>query len=341
MKKSNEVFRFCYIRVEGFSELVYPDKAPSLYKPYFEGHGGEMYNLLMDVIFRGYESNWTAIYASSFGSKDKDGSYTGCMASLMNNETDAAMILVDYPTDHFETVLPYRILTETQVKMLTAYTPHGKNITGSYVDIGKTAMASFKIDVYLMALFIVILGSLAFLFSRTWRSTNRNYSWHQSFFDSFSHIFLYDFEDFDEAFERIVSMTLTFTGFMLILYWSNLMSTELIVVPSPVTIDNYQQALDKPGLTVHFLELMTDHLEFRDGDRGSIERRLWQEKVYDVPGAPTFVVTGKPGTLRIMMAVLSKAIKKDAVLMASDLVMESVVTFVCGLKVCFQLLRYT
>ena len=314
-------------------------KKRGLVRPAFKGGAAPIFDFLSEQAFHGHENyNWTGVIAHEFGSKFENGSYSGCMGSMMRNESDMAVTPIDYPIDNFEYIVPYQVLFETPIQVLSPYII--KNDSAVAVDILQTSMLSFGIDVWTVTLLVFILGSFAFyvrrflLLSSKEISRNNNKHIADSFFDSFAHIMLMDFEDFFDAFGKITSITLTFAGFMLIQYWQDFMSTDLFIVAKPETIDNYKDILKRQGLSVHFLSQLTDYLEFRDAPKGTVQKLIWDTKQDTTGTVPTlFDVTRN--VVGNSFTMLSKAVEGNVAFLLSQFLMPALVSAVCKAKGAF------
>ena len=315
-------------------------KKRGLVRPVFKGGAAPLFDFLSEQVFHGNENyNWTAVIAHEFGSKFENGSYSGCMGSMMRNESDMAVTPIDYPIDNFEYIVPYQVLFETPIQVLSPYI--NKNDSAVAVDILQTSMLSFGIDVWTVTLLVFILGSVAFyvrrflVFSSKEISRNNNKHIADSFFDTFAHLMLMDFEDFSDTFGKIISITLTFAGFMLIQYWQDSMSTDLFIVDKPETIDNYNDILKRQGLSVHFLGQLTDYLEFRDAPNGTLQRLIWDTKQDTTGTVPTlFDVTRNIEGNSFTM--LSKAVEGNVAFLLSQFLMPALVSAVCKAKGAFN-----
>ena len=328
--------RLCFTQVPGVMELMAKEEAKKelgLTRPKFKGGIAPIFDFMSEQIFHGNENhNWTLVTAHEFGSKFENGSYSGCMGSMMRNQSDLALTTNDYPIDNFESVVPYQVLLEAPIQILSSYTIN--NNTAVAVDILRTSMLSFGIDVWTATLLIFILGSFAFyvrkvfVFSSKEISGNNNKHIADSFFDSFAHLTLMDFEDFSDAFGKVISITLTLTGFWLIQYWQDLMSTDLFIVAKPETIDNYNDILNRQGLNVHFLALLTDHLEFRNAPNGTIQRMIWDTKQDTTGKAPTLLDVTQ-NIVDNSVTLMSKSLDGKFVFLVSQFLMPIVISSAC------------
>ena len=313
-------------------------KKLGLVRPVFTGGAAPLFDFLFEQGFHGNENyNWTAVIAHEFGSKFENGSYSGCMGSMIRNESDVAVAPIDYPIDNFESVIPSQALFEAPIAILSPYII--KNESAVEVDFLRASMFTFGIDVWTVTLLIFILGSLSFYVRKIFLSSekisrNNKKDIFDSFYDSFAHLMLVDFEDFEDAFGKITSITLTFAGFMLILYWQNLMSTDLFIVEKPETIDDYKDILKREGLHVHFLAQLTDYLEFRDAPNGTLQRLIWDTK-QDTTGITPTLFDASRNIIGNSVRMLSKALEGKVVFLVSQFLMSAMVSSVCKIKGAF------
>ena len=310
-----------------------------LTRPKFKGGVAPILDFLSEQIFHGNENyNWTAVTAHEFGSKFQNGSYSGCMGSMMKNESDLALTTTDYPIDNFESVVPLQPLLEAPTQILSPYTIDNKIAVA--VDVLRTSMLSFGIDVWTATILIYILGFLAFYFRKILvlspKEISRNNNRHiaDSFFDSFAHLMLMDFEDFSDAFGKVISITLTFGGFILMEYWKDLMSTDLFIVGKPETIENYNDILKRQGLSVHFVAQLTDYVEFRDAPNGTIQKLIWDTKQDTTGTAPTLLDVTRDIVGSLVKGLL-KALEGKGVLLLSQFLMPIMASTACKMKVGF------
>ena len=336
------VYRFCFTQVYGMIEIMDKEEAKKkrgLVRPAFKGGAGPIFDFLSEQAFHGNENyNWTAIIAHEFGSKFANGSYSGCMGSMMRNESDMAIVPIDYPIDNFESVVPYQVLFEAPTQILSSYII--KNERGVEVDILKDSMVTFGIDVWTATLLVFILGSFAFYvrkilllsLKKITRDNKKNIC--DSFFDSFAHLMLMDFEDFEDAFGRFTSITLTFAGFMLSLYWQNLMSTDLFIIDKPPTIDNYKDILKRGDLHIHFLAQTTDYLEFRNAPNGTLQRLIWDTK-QDTTGTVPTLFDATRNIVDNAMRMMSNAVEGKVAFLVSQFLIPALVSAVCTAKGAF------
>lgn len=118
--KSSGLYRFCTVILPGMGNFIDKSKAPSTDRPYYEGPAASTVNFMIEMTFKGIETNWTIVESTDLGTKTEEG-FTGCLASLINNESDTAVGYVDYPTDDFEHIVPYQIENQFPTEFITGY----------------------------------------------------------------------------------------------------------------------------------------------------------------------------------------------------------------------------
>ena len=314
-------------------------KKLGLVRPVFKGGAAPIFNFLSEQAFHGNENyNWTAVIAHEFGSKFENGSYSGCMGSMMRNESDMAVAPIDYPIDNFESVVPFQALFEAPIQILSPYII--KNNSAVEVDFFAASMFNFGIDVWTATLLVFILGSFAFyirkvlLLSSMEISGNNNKKMADSFFDSFAHLMLMDFEDFLDASGKIISITMTFAGFMLIQYWQDSMSTDLFIVDKLETIEGYKDILKRQGLSVHFLGQLTDYLEFKDAPNGTVQKLIWDTK-QDTTGTVPTLFDATRNIEGNSFRIMPKALEGNVAFLLSQFLMPVLISAVCKAKGAF------
>ena len=57
-------------------------------------------------------------------------------------------------------------------------------------------------------------------------------------------------------------MTITF--FLISIFYLNLMSTNLVIIEKPITMDTYEDLMSFPNMTTVFMEALPDINEFRE-----------------------------------------------------------------------------
>ena len=124
---------------------------------------------------------------------------------MMRNESDMTVAPIDYPIDNFESVVPFQVLFEAPIQILSPYII--KNESAVEVDFLRSSMTTFGIDIWILILLIFILGSFAFYVRKILDSSEKIIRDNKknicdSFFDSFAHLMLMDFEDFGDAFGK-------------------------------------------------------------------------------------------------------------------------------------------
>ena len=335
-------YRFCFTQVCRMVELIDKEEAKKnrgLVRPAFKGGAAPIFNFLSEQVFHGNENyNWTAVIAHEIGSKFENGSYSGCMGTMMRNESDMTVAPIDYPIDNFESVVPFQALFEAPIQILSPYII--KNDSAVEVDFFAASMFNFGIDVWTATLLVFILGSFAFyirkvlLLSSKKITRNNNKQIADSFFDSFAHLMLMDFEDFSDAFGKITSITLTFAGFMLIQYWQDLMSTDLFIVDKLETIEGYKDILKRQGLNVHFVAQLTDYLEFKDAPNGTLEKLIWDTK-QDTTGTVPTLFDATRNIVENSVRMLQKALEGNVVFLLSQFLMPALVSAMCQAKGAF------
>jgi hypothetical protein len=316
-----------------------PERAPSKDRPYFQGSFQQVFSVLTDIVFYKRRSNWTVIVASEVGSKDNQGTYSGCLGTLTRNESDVAVALVDYPTDMFELLIPFQVITEDPVSITSAYTVKKAQKLISN-DIIQASFHSFKSDLWNVILLAVILGGLVLFLLKTAlqrRMKQRRASvWSNlstSVFESFAHFLNQEYGDFADMKGKLISLTLAMGGFLLIVYWCNLMSGDLVIMPQPQTIDTFEQISERKNFSVYFIAPFTDYLDFKDADEGTVYKQIWEKNANK--GKNIIEVDKDLGNILDYYEILLSGARGDVGIFITRLFMSGLVSSLCNLKSSF------
>ena len=103
-------------------------------------------------------------------------------------------------------------------------------------------------------------------------------------YDVLTHMFQVETIDYDTISMRIVSIFLTMLSFYIITYFSNLMSTDMVLDEEPAIIRSYADLLSRKKIQMVFLEMHDDHKGFEYAPPGSVKHQLWQKSLQSVNG---------------------------------------------------------
>lgn len=270
------VLRTCFVGAPNFVE---GDGSGEVHteRPMLTGiFGSNAYGLYEVMTPEGY--NHSLIQAEVDGSFDeKTGEYQGCLRSIFRNESDLAIVVVDYPTRDFDQINPYIIIHEHPMTIFQGY--NKTSMTG-YTDILVSSTPAFDPDLWLLSLFSVLIMMSIFQtkvkLQRLSQRLNRFISQTQlndyTVYEVLSLFIQQESFDYQDRLRKYLSILITMESFVLINYYCNHMSTDQVVVPKPDIVMSYADFADRPQLLPVFLSTMTDFHFFK---LGKPELRQW------------------------------------------------------------------
>ena len=262
--------RVCTVKIDPF---FYPKKYIPLnevtnLKLAFDGYLRFIPNFFADMTW--YSNvNYTLTLTDSFGND-------GCEGSISRNESDVALGMVDYPIKHdYHQMNPAITVYDEPIVIIQTY--NRSNQEQKLADIFKTSLESFSPSLWmLIAFFVFIMGILLSVRRLFLKKEMKEDDLRHPYFEAVSCFVQQDQKDYPDSYRRILTLVTSVASFILIIgYFCNLMSTEMVIVEKPVVINNYEEILAKPGLLTYFAKILADYEHFREADEGSIEHKLW------------------------------------------------------------------
>ena len=228
--------------------------------------------LYLSSLFGHPAPNMSLVFESGTGSVANDGSLSGCYGSVYNNQSDVSYTPVEYPISDFDKIDPVQVYYEGPLVMLSVYKVDGKESI-VFADLLLSSLNSFDMFVWS----VVVLSFFVFaalLFLRKFLQKTAEYS---PVFETFTHLIGQDSTDYSDRSGRVISFIMTISFFLILVYYLNLMSTELVVVTKPKTINNYRDIINAKEMTVMFSAISYDTREFVEAQEGSIQEQFWKK----------------------------------------------------------------
>jgi len=106
MASSN--IRICFVEIPGALERAIP-KGCDDRGCYFRGVAGPAFSMMTnDIMWQKERFNATVKFYDSFGVREPDGSYSGCLGSMVRNETDISAAIMNYPCKLSDYLLTFK-----------------------------------------------------------------------------------------------------------------------------------------------------------------------------------------------------------------------------------------
>ena len=207
-------------------------------------------------------------------------SMMGWYRSIRDNQSDFTPVPVRYPIKNFDRVKPVQVFFEKPVSVLSTYKVDDK-FTIIYADLLKDSLKSFDFTVWsavvsLLFIFVALLVLRWLLNSLKEDNKQGNGLEDSPFFETFSHLIGQVSSNFLDRPGTFISFIMTLGFFLILVFYLNLMSTDLVVENKPPVIGNYRDIMDKENYTVGLLAGMPDVKEFEDAEPGTIQDEFWR-----------------------------------------------------------------
>ena len=199
--------------------------------------------MIMTAVLGNSAPNMSIVFESGTGSVGKDGSPTGCYASVHNNESDFTFFPVEYPIYDYSKVNPVQVIHEGPLSIVSTYKVE-KEHSIVYADLLQSSLRSFDNLVWFVVLvcFSVFTG---LLFLRKWvnnlkESTvyisrlprlfkkylkpKKSKTGYSTLFETFTHMMGQESTSFDDRSGNVISVLMTVGFFLILVFYLNLMS---------------------------------------------------------------------------------------------------------------------
>ena len=205
-------YRICLIHVDGMLEL----KTPHMWTngqvnqgiPDIKGTVSFLIKFIQDFLVSHHLNFNSTVEVTS--------KLTGCYNSIRDNRTDIAVTLQTFPTQDYEVVLPYQVLVEWGLQILSSYTLRDlDHIT--YADFFTTSLNSFSQNLWLL-IWIMFWVFCLFLWIRKKVNPRKKLEPRFVVYKTLCHLTGCETTDFTDKSGRTISLTMTVGFFFLSCY---------------------------------------------------------------------------------------------------------------------------
>ena len=242
--------------------------------PRFSGAIGPTIDFMINALLGNTVPNISVVVEPLTGTVNKDGSPAGCYGSVYRNESDFTLFPVEYPIKDFDRIDPGQIVYEGPLTILSMYKVDD-NHSIVYQDFLESSLHSFDMGVW-SAVFVTFLVFVGLLILRKCFNGIKDSTGYSATFETFSRMIGQDITDFNDRPGKLISIVMTVGFFLIIAFYFNCMSTDLVVVDKPQVINNYRDIMRRKDMTVGFFAITYDINEFKDAEAGSIQHEFWQ-----------------------------------------------------------------
>ena len=292
--------RICRPQIQDFIEW---DEEKMRFKR--SGYAWKTYEMYLEVVTHSV-SNWTVRLPTEQRHQDEE-----CLLELQANKSDVFLSTIHFPIN-MENVKEGPVIGDYNTVITSFY---NSSVSGQSVSIVDT-FNSFSSEVWLVIIALLSLIGTLMVLSNIVKSSNnmrRNRTYHlfpnnakrsqRRLFlarkkhrkqmiigyigDTFQLIWtslICKNESLTHSHTRkndalscsLLRIILCFFMFWTIFYFTSMVRTELVTVEKPKTINNYQDILDDKNRRPFWMDSMTDHLQFKNAPRDSMEWKIWQ-----------------------------------------------------------------
>ena len=313
-------YRLCHVPMPYI--LAYEDN-DNHGNPTFSGAVKKPLQLAIEALFSGRDWNHTMVEEKEFVGKTDSGILTGCIGSLDRNESDFALTFADYPTEHYENIDPFVVLFEEPLAMVSAY-----NVTNGTVraDVLKTSFKSFSMSLWLLLFAVLSIISLVRFMSYkiVARRTNINNMFKVA-------TILLDQTNFqiEGKSSRFFVACVSFGMFVIINYYCNLMSTEMVIPQEPFMLDSLDKVVNYKGTHPVYYSVFNTYRIFKDAPEGSYKKYFWNKYAHLEKSREIFAELTETAN---MVEQLLKASRKERVNISSNLWASLTISISCKFR---------
>ena len=283
-------YRVCYTAVTGMLTLDSRNNK-------FEGVFSPLVNTYLD---EADHVNYSFVAEKSFGTviDHENMIFDGCIGSMQRNESDLAFLSIASP------IIGPNITQGTttgfeQISILSAYNPETEQVDADIVTFFSVFDRSLIMLLLLtMSGFTIMLACVLRFFTREARIIKsykaRNFSKHRhtkpSYRSGWQKAALFVLTRWLKQFSaynitrrvstiRVLMLLITIFCFVIQCYIFSLVKTDLAVVKPPVTVEDYNDILNRETLLPMWIVNLGDYGLFKYAEPGTKERQVWDKAV--------------------------------------------------------------
>ena len=306
--------------------------------PKYTGLLSKAANLFIYSIFGEDRLNYTTVLKKSIGIFNASSGYydeDSCLYSMQTNQSDFGLAWPWYPVQG-KNLKSFSLYRADKVKMLSRY----EVMTQTYdSDVMGVFAYAFTPGVWLtvaLSCFIFWLMIKTHVRMRNKMDTSQT-TRDDSLYEVLTHLFQVETIDYTGASMKVVSLFASVLSFVVIVYFTCSMKTDIVVVQDPDLINNYDDLLTKPNIRLMFSSLSDTLSKFESADPQSKERQAFERSLKFVKGDRSEMII-HPAGMNMLQAsdslqevALEKSRRTVAPILSSQI--KVITNFVCYLKV--------
>ena len=287
-------FRICYTAISGILNV-------DSKKIKFEGVFALLVNTYLERGGHHNHVNYTFVQEKTYGVviDHENMIYDGCIGSMQRNESDIAFVIVASPVLGPNIEQGSAIGFE-QMSIVSSYNPVTEQVDTDIVTFFSVFDRNLTLVLILMMIaFTFMLAGVLTFFSREARimksyiakrtrstvddrpSSGRS-GWQKAALFVLTR-WIRQFSAYgitrSVSTVRVLVLLITISCFLIQCYLFSLVKTDLAIVKPPVTIENYDDILERETLLPMWVENLGDYGLFKDAEPGTKERQVWDKAV--------------------------------------------------------------
>ena len=303
---------------------IWADGQVHVKTPRFSGAMGPTADFLVKAMMGNAVPNVSVVVEPLTGTVNEDGSPAGCYGSIYRNESDFTPFPVEYPVKDFDRIDPGQIVYEGPLTIMSMYKVADK-YSIVYQDFLKSSLKSFDMSVW-SAVVVTFLVFVGLLILRKCFNGVKNSTGYSAIYETFSHMMGQDIKDFNDRSGKVISIVMTVGFFLIITFYFNCMSTDLVVVDKPQVIHKYRDIMRRNNMIVAFFAITYDINEFKNAEAGSMQHEFWQHI------KETHIMVKFGHTLKEMVEMTGMVLKGKLSGIMNSLYSHTIIKKICKFK---------
>ena len=298
---TEENVRYCLFDSLGHTIALNRSTLTGIYGdgPKFTGPLSEPYNWMISAGFGFERYNYSSVLKTSYGKlNEKTGLYDpdSCLHSMQTNESDCAIMYQNTPVvaEELRQHTPY---IDDYVIIMSKYKITDQSYAYDFMQSFTEVFQREVLAILMAFLVIFMLISKCYIWmenenirinsriNRRWKKEKKNLVRDDTFYEVLTHFFQVESIDYKMGNMQFISLLVTFLSFYTLTYFSNMISTDLVLVKEPFIIRSYEDLLkSKGGVILVFNDMQDTVSNFENAPPGSTQNLLWEKALKTVKG---------------------------------------------------------
>ena len=252
----------------------------------------------------------------------QEGLPTGCYGSIQLTQSDLTFMPIEFPIHDFTKVDPVQVVFEGPLSIMSTYKVEEKESI-EYADFFGSSLKSFDFNIWSVVVLTFLVFSGLLFTRKRFTAASKEVTKYSPFYETYSQLVRQDYNNYSDRSGRLISILMTISFFLILLYYFNLMSTDLVVVTKPSVIKNYRDIMKQKNITPAFLAAMQDQNEFVHAEKGSVQEEFWNKY------RTSHFLIDQLGDLMAIGEFIGKFPRQEAVIILNSMIKEPLLKVFC------------